>query len=369
MNTIVDAARDVVQSAAQSWRNDVQPKVDALGEAFGQMVQDAVTSGVQALASDLLGYAADAVTLPATVAATVLAPAIQVGVAIDQAGGVGTVASNLWQHGQSEAQRVRAELQQNPAGFVDWLLGPDGPKVSDVTAQIPGLQGAIGNAMDIAMGNRWIAGPVGQAFGFEYDARNDLYTTNETSIQSYGGFHDIYDQAGKFMGMDLDDTIMEFTVDGIDYRLELWKGDYGMGGAFGGEIALYTSGAGDRGALGDQLEQIDGYYSAANGENQILMTQEIYNTQTGETYFTNVNGEPHFWNLAIRTDPAVNHENLGQRGALTLPDTMPAEQQAALAAELQQQLEGKDGIEDVEVRINDDGTTTISYDWSGPGDH
>ncbi|MEF3081363.1 DUF4474 domain-containing protein [Luteimonas sp. SMYT11W] len=368
MNAIVDAVRDFVQTTAQTYQSAVQPRIDALGEAVGQMVEDAVVSGVQSLASDPLGYAVDAYLLPATVGATVLAPAFEVGAAVHQAGGPGVVALNLALHGRNEAVRIQHELQQNPSGFVDWLLGPDGPKVSDITAQVPGLQSAIGNAMDIAMGNRWIAGPVGQAFGFEYDARNDIYTTNETSIQSYGGFHDIYDQAGKGLGMDLDESVMTFTVGDVEYRLELWKGDYGAGGAFGGEIALYTNGAGDRGALGDQLEQIDGYYSAANGDNQIGMSQTIYNTETGEVYFTSTGSETQFWNLAIRTDPAINHENLGQRGELTLPADMAAGEQSALADAIVEQLESKDGIEDVQVRTNADGSTSISYDWSGEGD-
>jgi hypothetical protein len=54
MNAIVDAVRDFVQTTAQTYQSAVQPRIDALGEAFGQMVEDAVVSGVQSLASDPL---------------------------------------------------------------------------------------------------------------------------------------------------------------------------------------------------------------------------------------------------------------------------------------------------------------------------
>lgn len=86
------------------------------------------------------------------------------------------------------------------------------------------------------------------------------------------------------------------------------------------------------------------------------MTQQIYNTETGEVYFTN-NGEgvddgEHYWNLAIRTDPAVSHEDLGQRGTLVMKDTEVAE---AMVAEMREQ--------GIDANLGDDGLT-ITYDWA-----
>ncbi|HZW18987.1 MAG TPA: DUF4474 domain-containing protein, partial [Luteimonas sp.] len=175
------------------------------------------------------------------------------------------------------------------------------------------------------------------------------------SLQSYFGFHDAYDSVGKLLGMDLDDQVVEFEVDGTEYRLELWQGSYGSGGAFGGEIGFYTRHTGERGPLGDLLERIPGYYSSAAGDDQIEMSQTIYNTKTGEEYFTNEglgadDGE-HYWNLAIRTDPGVNHEDIGQRGELVLKD--PEVAQAMCDAMVAQ---------GIDATLGDDGLT-ITYDW------
>jgi len=272
--------------------------------------------------------------------------------------GIANVASDIVTHDMAQGARVLTELgRRSPPDFVDWLAGPDGPSFADQTALVPGLQGAIGDVIDASMANPMIAGAVGQAFGFEYVPGQDFYTTNESSVQSYLGFHDAYDKVGKLLGMDLDDEVMEFEVDGVQYKLELWKGSYGNGGAFGGEIGLYTRGTGERGPLGEFLEQSPGYYSSAAGGDQIRMTQEIYNTRTGEVYFTNdgkgADGSDgkHFWNLAIRTDPGVNHEDLGQRGTLVLTDPDVAE---AMCATMNRQ--------GVPAQLGEDGLT-ITYEW------
>lgn len=255
----------------------------------------------------------------------------------------------------------------DPAGFVDWLAGPDAPAFEDVTAAVPGLQQGIGDLIDGAMQNPLISGGIGVAFGFQYVPEGDFYTTNTHSIQSQLGFHDGYDTVGKLLGMDIDDKVMQFSANGVDYRVELWKGGYGAGGAYGGEIGLYTNGAGDRGALGDALEQIPGYYSSANGDNRIRMTQTIYNkNDPSEVYFTNdgKGADPdgkHYWNLAIRTDPGVRHEDLGQRGTLEMTDPVAAQK---LVEEINRQgaAMAQAGEGDLSATLGADGRT-VSFVW------
>lgn len=375
MTNLIDSVRQFYGDAHRVYEDSVRPRLDAVGEAAGQAVHDAGSSGIDALTSDPLGFAADAVTLPYEAASALAGAAITVanGVANE---GVVDVASDVLQHNAAELSRIRTEAHERPEQLVEWLLGPDGPKLQDQTALVPGLQDAFGDLIDAGMGNRWIAGPIGQALGFEYvpvqagdlsAQRGDFYTTSENSLQSYLGFHDVYDSVGRFLGMDLDDRVMEFGANGVEYRLELWRGSYAAGGAFGGEIALYTRGAGDRGELGNQLEQANGgYYSAASGDNQIAMTQTIYDTKTGEEYFTNSGAgadgsdSRHFWNLGIRTDPAVDHENLGQRGELEVSADMPVSERDELVQAIRTGLESQEGVDN--VRVSDDGRT-VSYDW------
>ena len=324
---------------------------DGIRQFYDQSVRPWVDQAVQA--------ATPVVEAAQTVGEAVASGARDVGAAVQREGGVLDVAGDLARHHIATSAQVLGELQRrSPGEFVDWLAGPEGPKVFDYTAQIPGLQQAIGDAIDHSMSNPMVAGAVGRAFGFEYVPGGDYYTTNEGSLQSYFGFHDAYDKVGKLLGMDLDERVMEFESGGVQYRLELWKGSYGSGGAYGGEIGLYTRGDGDRGPLGDALEKIPGYYSAATGDNQVRMTQTI---STGDgPQFTNAHagadgtdGE-HYWNLAIRTDPGVDHEDITQTGTLVCDN--PQFARDAYQA-LQQEL-GADN-----VSLGADGRT-ITYTWS-----
>lgn len=324
--------------------------IEALRQFYDQSVRP--------LQDDLADIAGDVAEAATDVGGAVVDGARDVAQAVAEEGVI-DVAADIARHNVAQGAQVLAELgRRSPQDFVAWLAGPEGPSFADQTALVPGLQEAIGDVIDTSMENPMIAGAVGQAFGFEYVPDGDFYTTNESSMQSYFGFHDAYDKVGKLLGMDLDDEVVEFEVDGTEYRLELWKGSYGSGGAFGGEIGFYTRGTGERGPLGDLLERIPGYYSSAAGDDQIRMTQTIYDTETGEVYFTNdaegadgADGE-HFWNLAIRTDPGVNHEDIGQRGTLVLDDPDVAE---AMCAAMNRE-------EGITAELGDDGLT-ISYVW------
>lgn len=268
---------------------------------------------------------------------------------------------------QGKAIIDKALNSEKPADFFNWLVGPEGPKVSSFTEQIPGLQGAIGNFIDSSMSNPVVAGAIGKGFGFEYVPGQDFYTTNESSMQSYFGFHEFYDKVGKGLGMDLDEKVIEVTTeDGTQYKLEFWKGSYGSGGAFGGEIGLYSSGSGDRGAMGNLLENIPGYYSSVTGDNQIKMTQTIYNKNNPEqVYFTNdakgADGtdQKHDWNLAIRTDPGINHEDIAQRGTLEFEKN-----DKELANLLYDKLAEHPDVK-ADLSETADGKYVINYDWRG----
>ena len=283
-------------------------------------------------------------------------------------GDAGRALRELWERfadGWSQVAQGAADLWNQLKGFgedawawLTWLNGPDGPSFADITALVPGLQGALGDAMDWFMtqpGLAWLSGLVGAGLGFEYVKEGDFYTTNEHSLQSYLGFHDMYDSIHKLGGMDLHDKVIEVTgSDGKEYRLELWKGSYGSGSAFGGEIGLYVRDP-HQGGLQGLLRLIPGFYPTAQGGDQIRMVQEIYNKTSGESYFTNDNrgsrDGDHFWNLAIRTEPGVGKDMLGQRGSLYFKDPVLAQRMAAaMRAEGLAASVGSDGM-------------TVSYTW------
>ncbi|MFF4597452.1 DUF4474 domain-containing protein [Amycolatopsis sp. NPDC001319] len=230
---------------------------------------------------------------------------------------------------------------RNRTGQVWELAGSEKRNPAEIAAiilrEIPGLAALVAKNpkpdlallkgdWDTIMRDPEVAQKIYDYFGFKYVEGGDFYTTGEHSVQSYLGWHDIYDKMEKLIGADLDRTSaqgdnMEFTdpKTGKQYRLELWKGSYGFGGAFGGEVGFYTREAGS--------QDPSGYFSAAQGDDQIKVTQQIYDKKSGKVYFTN-DGEGadgtdkrHFWNLAIRSEPGVHPEQLCQRATIEVRDT------------------------------------------------
>lgn len=271
------------------------------------------------------------------------------------ASGVGALFDQVAE-GAQDLLDTAEDLAGDALDWLEWLAGPDSPSLADLTALVPGLQEAIGDAADFLMQNPLLApisALVTAGFGFTYVPEGDYYTTTENSIQSILGFADVYDQIHKAGGMDLDDEVVEFTgEDGTSYRLEFWKGEYMSGGAYGGEIGLYTRSP-ETGLQGLLQNTFPSFFSSADGSDQMRMTQSIYNTETGEVYFTNDNqgssDGDHYWNLAIQTGEGVPKEQLGQMGTL-----YPNENQHdALVAALR--------AKGLEVTENADGS--VSYKW------
>ncbi|WP_328609919.1 DUF4474 domain-containing protein [Amycolatopsis sp. NBC_00345] len=237
------------------------------------------------------------------------------------------------------------------------------PGIAALVAKNPKLRLALATGdWDKIMQDRQVAQKIYDYFGFKYVKDGDFYTTGEHSVQSYLGWHDIYDKLEKVIGADLDRTSaqgdnMEFTdpKTGKQYRLELWKGSYGFGGAFGGEVGFYTS----------DSKNNSGYFSAAQGDDQIKVTQQIYDKESGKVYFTNdgqgADGtdKRHFWNLGIRTEAGVHPDQLGQRATIevrdpAMRDRMYDEMTRYAAAHPEENLK---------VTKGSDHPPVLSYDW------
>ncbi|WP_439379673.1 DUF4474 domain-containing protein [Amycolatopsis lexingtonensis] len=237
------------------------------------------------------------------------------------------------------------------------------PGLAALIAKNPELREALLHRdWDKIMQNPEVAQKIYDYLGFKYVKDGDFYTTGEHSMQSYMGWKDFYDKLGRVLGMKLDETgtdgdNMEFTdpETGKTYRLELWKGQYGKNQSFGGEVGIYTSDSPNN----------NGHFNAAQGDDQIKVTQTIYNKENGQVYFTNdgqgADGtdKKHFWNLAIRTDPDVNPEQLGQRSTIevrsvAMRDRMYDEMVRYAAAHPRDNLT---------VTKGSDQPPTLSYDW------
>ena len=155
--------------------------------------------------------------------------------------------------------------------------------------------------------------PISKYLAFEYNSDKDYYYTNDgKTIQKLSGFADLFDDAGTYLGMDLDTQIINFKYNNKNYRLQFWKGTYGYGNAYGGEIGLY--------------ENTDGgsWYASVDGKEEIRTSQRIYDNK-GNTLLENdvssyTKEGKHFWNLAIRSDAGYDKNDLHQESILYIDD-------------------------------------------------
>lgn len=155
--------------------------------------------------------------------------------------------------------------------------------------------------------------PVSKYLAFEYNEEDYYYTNENYGIQRRSGFMDLFDDLGGLLGMDLDTKVANYSYEGVNYRLQFWKGSYGFGNAYGGEIGLYSNKDGN------------GWYASADGSYEIRTSQEIIDKATGKVLLENdvasyTDDDKHFWNLAIRTDAGYRKENLIQRNTIYVSD-------------------------------------------------
>ncbi|MEF9942438.1 MAG: DUF4474 domain-containing protein [Lachnospiraceae bacterium] len=163
---------------------------------------------------------------------------------------------------------------------------------------------------------------------WDKSATGDYYYTNENyGIQRWAGFMDLFDDLGCTLGMELETEIVIFHANGKEYRLQFWKGSYGFGGAYGGEIGLYErSGVEaqlfpyEEGSMGSKLIRFD----CVSGNDEIGTEQYIYNGNK-ELLIENktkdyADNKDHFWNLAIRTDGSYVADELTVKEVLIIED-------------------------------------------------
>ncbi len=100
--------------------------------------------------------------------------------------------------------------------------------------------------------------------GYEYDEEQQIFYTHLNPWQRYFGFHDIYDRAAPITNMWYLTLKIDFTYGYYDWRLQWWKGQYGI--LEGAELGVYTKSAG---APGD-------FYDCAADENLLRMEFSYY---------------------------------------------------------------------------------------------
>lgn len=160
--------------------------------------------------------------------------------------------------------------------------------------------GQVSQAAQQSGVNTGLAASLINAFGYNYDAKEDVFYTELDSWQRSGNYIKHYDQVAAFGNMRYLTTKVDFNYDGLDWRLQFWKGQYGLFG--GAEIGVYYKTPG----------QTDELYYCADDDHLMYMSYTMYLTpsdyESGYKYFTR-GWQKHWWLTGFKTG-TVNPEDL-----------------------------------------------------------
>lgn len=126
-----------------------------------------------------------------------------------------------------------------------------------------------------------------QIMGYDYDPVQGIFYTSLNNWQRQANFVAHYDTAAHYFNMNYRTARIDFgPIDGLDWRIQLWKGQYG---AFGGsEIGVYTKDPKQNAML----------YHCADDEHLLYMESALYlnkeDYQNNKVYFTR-EWQAHWW--------------------------------------------------------------------------
>lgn len=153
-----------------------------------------------------------------------------------------------------------------------------------------GGTGSAGGSVDQISNQTGLAtsfiGPLINALGYNYDAKEGVFYTELDSWQRSGNYIKHYDAVAPLGNMTFLTTKVDFDYAGKNWRLQFWKGQYGPFG--GAEIGVYYKTPG----------QTDELYFCADDDHLMYMTYDCYLTEkdyrSGNKFFTR-GWQKHWW--------------------------------------------------------------------------
>lgn len=126
-----------------------------------------------------------------------------------------------------------------------------------------------------------------QVMGYDYDAQDGIFVTSMNNWQRQGNFVSHYDTAARYINMYYRTVTIDFgPYDGLNWRMQLWKGQYGV---FGGcEAGIYTA---DPDANVMVYQAADDYHMLW-WESTLYLSKEDY--ESGNMWFRH-HFEEHWW--------------------------------------------------------------------------
>ena len=116
----------------------------------------------------------------------------------------------------------------------------------------------------------------GSLLSYKMDPADGYFYTETQAWQRQFGFNRVYDQASTIIFFYYDTVRVFFTYDGLDWMIQMWKGQYGFM-FLGAEIGVYTKPEGRE--TGGSLE----HYDCASDDQMLAMEMRMYNK--GEVSF------------------------------------------------------------------------------------
>ena len=135
-----------------------------------------------------------------------------------------------------------------------------GKEISQETLDQFGLQAVPGSGEETG----------GSLLSYKMDPVDGYFYTETQAWQRQFGFNRVYDQAATLIFFYYDTVRVFFTYDGLDWMIQMWKGQYGFM-FLGAEIGVYTKPEG-RGT-GGSME----HYDCATEEQMLPMEMRMYN--------------------------------------------------------------------------------------------
>lgn len=103
-----------------------------------------------------------------------------------------------------------------------------------------------------------------EPFGFAFDLEQDIVISKNDSWQRDMGYQDLFDLKAPFLNMVMDAEPIYFVYKGHEYRLEFWKGQYGI--TTGAEIGFYVR----------DLHCKEDHFQAVSDEERLEMGFKLY---------------------------------------------------------------------------------------------
>lgn len=149
-----------------------------------------------------------------------------------------------------------------------------------------------------------------EPFGFCYEEKQDIIMTNVDAWQRKFGYRTLFDRTASCFGMVFDCEPIFFYYRECTYRLELWKGQYGIN--TGCEVGIYRA----PGIL--KPEQFDkAVFESVSDKEMLAIGMKL--CHKGQKLFENT--RYHWWNAGFCLGSYCEPENLTMQVSITFMNT------------------------------------------------